>query len=827
MKYLGDTQDEKSIVPQENLQTYISWNSSTNTIQKTINGITTDIVTLPLIPGTGIKSAQGGEGTASGENSFAFERGIASGDYSFAVGSGSQAIGTGSIAFMRGIARGMGSFALGGQNGEQRQPEAAGVLSVAIGASTYASGTASVAIGLQTTASAAASIALGNRTIAGSANQTVIGRRNIEDTNNIYAFIIGNGTADNARSNAFMVDWNGNVTATSFTGTVSGYLPLTGGKVSGTLTLQNDLQIQQGGTSTDNIYFGSYAKEGSNYTTINQGTWGRFYFTIPALKISDNTYQTEQFIFLQYSHNNGVKTNYYESYRLPTCELNLSQNQSYDILTTKKLITIVQGGTGLSSSPSLLVNLSRTTATNIFTSSPRPGVTGTLSITNGGTGATTPANARANLGISSATSFAGTLGTNGTITNLPTAASTNQGDTYRVITTGTYANQNAKVGDLFTSNGSSWIYTPFLGDRFNNAGINNRTYITEVSETTVTTEYSDWHNSYYAYVAERDNNLVRGHQYKITFDGTEYYGYMSRWFQSGLDVNNTNGEGSNMWWSKGVTFFGNLSLFCDASGFYDVEYYNTFIDPSKDFPFVITNMYNIFPYISPEKIFIYTKTAGQHTVKIERIDYDMELIPNSLIWGNELKPIYERVGAGTPYTGTSIGVNNMLNRKSTFVFGDNNTMAEQAGIIVGTDNTVSGVGGVAVGNRNIASGAMASAFGYNTESAGQYAESHGYKSLASGIVSTSHGFKTTANHRSQFVFGEYNIIDDSSAATTNRGNYIEIVGNGTSTSLSNARTLDWSGNESLAGGITLGKGTADEVTLTAAQLKQLKQLINA
>ena len=238
-------------------------------------------------------------------------------------------------------------------------------------------------------------------------------------------------------------------------------------------------------------------------------------------------------------------------------------------------------------------------------------------------------------------------------------------------------------------------------------------------------------------------------------------------------------------------------------------------------------MYNIFPYISPEKIFIYTKTAGQHTVKIERINYDMTPIPNSLIWGNELKPIYERVGTGTNYTGTSIGVNNMLNRKSTFVFGDNNTMAKQAGIIVGNDNVVSGVGGVAVGNRNIASAAMASAFGYNTEAAGQYAESHGYQSISSGIVSTSHGFRTTANHRSQFVFGEYNIADDSSASASARGNYIEIVGNGAKDSPSNARTLDWNGNEALAGGITLGKGTADEVTLTAAQLKQLKQLINA
>ncbi|MBO7697088.1 MAG: hypothetical protein J6Y28_04905 [Acholeplasmatales bacterium] len=46
------------------------------------------------------------------------------------------------------------------------------------------------------------------------------------------------------------------------------------------------------------------------------------------------------------------------------------------------------------------------------------------------------------------------------------------------------------------------------------------------------------------------------------------------------------------------------------------------------------------------------------------------------------------------------------------------------------------------------------------------------------------------------VFGEYNIQDNSSADISNRGTYIEIVGKGTaSNARSNARTLDWNGNE--------------------------------
>lgn len=56
--------------------------------------------------------------------------------------------------------------------------------------------------------------------------------------------------------------------------------------------------------------------------------------------------------------------------------------------------------------------------------------------------------------------FKGTLGTGGTITDLPAAASSNEGFTYKVITSGTYASQEAKVGDVFVSNGSEWVLIP-------------------------------------------------------------------------------------------------------------------------------------------------------------------------------------------------------------------------------------------------------------------------------------------------------------------------------------------------------------------------------
>ena len=62
--------------------------------------------------------------------------------------------------------------------------------------------------------------------------------------------------------------------------------------------------------------------------------------------------------------------------------------------------------------------------------------------------------------------FKGTLGVNGTITTLPTASSDNEGFTYKVITDGTYAGQSAKVGDVFTSNGSAWVLIPSGDETF-------------------------------------------------------------------------------------------------------------------------------------------------------------------------------------------------------------------------------------------------------------------------------------------------------------------------------------------------------------------------
>lgn len=166
--------------------------------------------------------------TASGYYSFAFGPGAeatgevaialgpvvtASGQYSTALGLGTTASGRRSIALNYGtIASGSSSFAAG------QSSEASGALSTTFGNHTMASGYAAAAFGNYTTATGRA--------------QFVIGQYNVGDTESDdgthgdgakkNAFIIGNGTAEDARSNAMTVDWDGNVTATQFNGDLNG-----------------------------------------------------------------------------------------------------------------------------------------------------------------------------------------------------------------------------------------------------------------------------------------------------------------------------------------------------------------------------------------------------------------------------------------------------------------------------------------------------------------------------------------------------------------------------------------------------------------------------
>ncbi len=109
-------------------------------------------------------------------------------------------------------AEGVGTTAIGNNShAEGGSTTASGRSSHTEGSGTIAIGDNSHTEGLGTIASGNNSHAEGGSTIASSNNQHVQGKYNVEDSNSKYAFIIGNGTDYNNRSNAFAVDWDGKI----------------------------------------------------------------------------------------------------------------------------------------------------------------------------------------------------------------------------------------------------------------------------------------------------------------------------------------------------------------------------------------------------------------------------------------------------------------------------------------------------------------------------------------------------------------------------------------------------------------------------------------
>lgn len=136
------------------------------------------------LAGTGQGShAEGDSTTASGSGSHA------EGCISKAYGNYSHAEGYVSKAY------GQSSHAEGSQTTTGKDSTSKGAAAHAEGWMTYAIEDCSHAEGLWTYAS--------------SAYQHVQGKYNIADANDVYAHIVGNGTANNARSNAYALRWNG------------------------------------------------------------------------------------------------------------------------------------------------------------------------------------------------------------------------------------------------------------------------------------------------------------------------------------------------------------------------------------------------------------------------------------------------------------------------------------------------------------------------------------------------------------------------------------------------------------------------------------------
>lgn len=136
----------------------------------------------------------------------------ANGDFSISMGTMCQANGKLSIAegaFTQ--ANGDYSIALGSKLSSADAPtKANGRCGVAIGYGCVADGNNSRALGQGVNTKGTLSTGIGDRITANGRLHFAIGKYNAVEEGDLYAFSVGNGTSEEARSNAYTLDWEGN-----------------------------------------------------------------------------------------------------------------------------------------------------------------------------------------------------------------------------------------------------------------------------------------------------------------------------------------------------------------------------------------------------------------------------------------------------------------------------------------------------------------------------------------------------------------------------------------------------------------------------------------
>lgn len=231
-------------------------------------------------------SAFGQSTTASGSHSSAFGNlSTATAFTSFSAGSSSHANGAASIALGSG-ANAQNDYAVAIGHGATTSAES----SVALGYNVTASEVAATAMGYNTTASGGSSVAMGHYTKSSDYNSLVIGRYNLLGstvTNSATdfsaentAFVIGNGTNSDNRSDALTVLFDGtttiagNVTAPAFIGDGS---QLTNLSVSSPFSFNdtsgNGIQSNTNTASGANSTAMGYATTASDYASVVIGQY--------------------------------------------------------------------------------------------------------------------------------------------------------------------------------------------------------------------------------------------------------------------------------------------------------------------------------------------------------------------------------------------------------------------------------------------------------------------------------------------------------------------------------------------------------------------------
>ena len=398
--------------------------------------------------------------------------------------------------------------------------------------------------------------------------------------------------------------------------------------------------------------------------------------------------------------------------------------------------------------------------------------------------------------------FKGSLGTGGTITALPTNGAANIGDTYKVITAGTYASKEAKVGDTFicltkTSSANTWELIP-SGDEPSGTvtsvtikatspiAVSSSSAITTSGERTISHATSGVTVGTYRSVTVNDTGHVTAGTNPTTISG---YGITDAKIASGTIT-----LGSNTitpLTSSSTLDATKVSGTLPADTYTDTKNTAGSTDSSSRLYLIGATSQAANPQTySDDEIYV---ENGSLTIGTRK---DGTIGTNSFAQGKD-------VLASNNYSHAE-GWNSTASSSCSHAEGYTTTASGSKSHAEGNNTTASNNSSHAEGSYTTASGYYSHAEGYYTTASNNSSHAEGMNTTASGEQSHAEGINTTAQRRSQHVQGEYNILD-TEGSTSQRGTYAHIVGNGAAdSSRSNAHTLDWSGNAWFSGDVYVG-----------------------
>ena len=191
--------------------------------------------------------------------------------------------------------------------------------------------------------------------------------------------------------------------------------------------------------------------------------------------------------------------------------------------------------------------------------------------------------------------------------------------------------------------------------------------------------------------------------------------------------------------------------------------------------------------------------------------------------------------------GTYANGNNSHAEGSTTTANGTNSHAEGAGTVAnGYGSHAEGAGSQANGDYSYAGGGATIANGACSHVAGSFNIPDDYSSWDEWVASTSYAVgakvKRTVTENNETTVTGYicktanndSTFDSSKWDVDSMMNYAEIVGNGKDiNNRSNARTMDWDGNEELAGDLTVNKGKTGEVSVSSLQKNKAPVIIDS